>query len=93
MKKIKLTQHRNLMFLYILLVAAMISLAFFMLFMIDGRTWERVVWMALAASVVIGTVIELMAVRIVYPSCPYARTLNDNELRNIRGDGYKGKMK
>ena len=93
MKKIKPTQHHNLMVLYTLLVTAMISFAFFIFFVIDGRMWERVVWMALSAIVVIGTVIELMAVRIVYPSCPYARTLNDNELRNIRGDGYKGEMK
>ncbi|MFA6734676.1 MAG: hypothetical protein WCS71_06250 [Sphaerochaetaceae bacterium] len=87
--KVRITRHRNLVFLRASLVTAMIAFAFFAVWVVTRAAWACGVWCIPAIVVVIGTIVELAAVRIIHPTRPEARVLTDEEqLRSIRGDGY-----
>lgn len=92
--KIRLTQRQELRFLWMLVILAMIAIVSFLVWAITGKLWVWGVGCVLSGVVVIGIIVELLAVRIIHPARPCARVLTDEEqLKSIRCDEFikKGK--
>jgi membrane protein YdbS with pleckstrin-like domain len=86
--RIRLTRHQNLTYLWALVVIAAIALGVFAVWAITHAILAWGIWCILSTIVVIGIMVELIAIKIVYVR-PYAYAVPEERLRAIRGDGYK----
>jgi len=77
--KIRLTQQQELRFLWTLVILAMIALVSFSVWVMTGKLWIWGIGCVLSVVVVIGIIVELLAVRIIHPTRPCARVLTDEE--------------